>query len=609
MPRSRKRWSDRIRCGGTPCPLFSGVLFLLLVARVRGFRTRLHNNETVDAAGSGERRLARPGYHGLASEEASHSPEGMAALLRNLVWLCVGLLVLATGCMSSSRRLSPEVDCARPSLIMFFVDGMDHARLHQMLAAGELPHIQKRFVEGGVRVRHAFSSLPSITYPNCSSMITGRFPGHHGIMGNFWFDRASLFAPYYMTLGTYRTVNQHLEAPTLYDVLHDEFTLSFQHHTRKGATMTIDNKDNFALAWVLGRYSLADQQVFRRAVSDAIAAANRQGRWPRIIMTYFPGVDEVGHRFGSPTPQYGEALRVIDQTVGRVTGQIDEAGLSDCMYYALVTDHSHPPIHQHVDILKWAVRHRGARLRTQALMQARYRDRFRLMQRYDTVGSVDAGRTASFHLRHGPDWSCRPPEEVVREWITREPSLLEVPAVEMVTMRAGPDRVRALSREGSLVVERRVHEGVKQYRVIDQEGDLLKVADRPALAAFIQQGWHTSREWLVAMVEERYPDLVPQIMEMFDSTHTGDVVVFAASEWGFAIGPAEHGGHGSCLACDMRVPMMFSGPGLPHGASIDFARLVDVTPTVLGLIGEAERIPALGEIDGINLADELRKAR
>jgi arylsulfatase A-like enzyme len=36
---------------------------------------------------------------------------------------------------------------------------------------------------------------------------------------------------------------------------------------------------------------------------------------------------------------------------------------------------------------------------------------------------------------------------------------------------------------------------------------------------------------------------------------------------------------------------------------------VDVTPTVLGLIGEAERIPALGEIDGINLADELRKAR
>jgi hypothetical protein len=54
---------------------------------------------------------------------------------------------------------------------------------------------------------------------------------------------------------------------------------------------------------------------------------------------------------------------------------------------------------------------------------------------------------------------------------------------------------------------------------------------------------------------------------------------------------------------------MFAGPGLPKGASINHARVVDVTPTALGLIGEATRISKLGTIDGVNLADELRAAK
>jgi predicted AlkP superfamily pyrophosphatase or phosphodiesterase len=81
--------------------------------------------------------------------------------------------------------LTLQSDVVRPpkTAIIFLVDGMDLTRLEELLAAGELPNIQHRFVEGGVRVRDAMSSLPSVTYPNCTSVITGLFPGHHGIMG------------------------------------------------------------------------------------------------------------------------------------------------------------------------------------------------------------------------------------------------------------------------------------------------------------------------------------------------------------------------------------------------------------------------------------------
>jgi hypothetical protein len=540
-------------------------------------------------------------------------PSAAACRRRRGLYLLQGALLLlaAAGCTPLFRpfpRLAPQVDCSRPSLVFFFVDGLDCVRLHQMLAAGELPNIQKRFVDGGVEVRHAVSSVPSITYPNCSALITGRFPGHHGIMGNYWFDRYTLFARYYMTLDTYRTVNEHLQAPTLYDALHDQYTFNIQDHTRKGVTRTIDNRGTFETAWIIGRYSLADLHVGDSMI-HVIEAANRAVCWPRVVMTYYPGVDEIGHRSGSQSPQYGDAVRNIDRIVGYVTRELEAAGLGDTLYYALVTDHSHPPVSEHLDILKWLTANRGLALRTKPVLYANPCKRVCVMEGDDAVANVDAGRFTMVSLKSPKGWSQRlTPDEMVR-WITREPSLLDVPAVEMVATRAGPDRVRLLSRAGTAVVERRAQDGLKQYRVVEQKGDVLNAQGRPEYSSFIARGWHASREWLAASAEERYPDLVPQIVEMFDSPHTGDAGIFAAQGWSFAFGPAENGGHGSCLASDMHVPMMFSGPGLPKGASIEYARLVDVTPTVLGLVGEAGRIKNLGEIDGIDLADQLRRAR
>src|SRR5512147_201956 len=98
------------------------------------------------------------------------------------------LLVSAAGCVTRlDVRLRDDVRRPARSVVVFFPDGMDRQRMEELVAAGRLPNIHKRFFEGGVRVRHAFSSLPSITYPNCSSLITGRFPGHHGVLGNSWF--------------------------------------------------------------------------------------------------------------------------------------------------------------------------------------------------------------------------------------------------------------------------------------------------------------------------------------------------------------------------------------------------------------------------------------
>jgi arylsulfatase A-like enzyme len=131
--------------------------------------------------------------------------------------------------------------------------------------------------------------------------------------------------------------------------------------------------------------------------------------------------------------------------------------------------------------------------------------------------------------------------------------------------------------------------------------------ESPELAAFVRGGWHDSREWLAATAGSAHPDFVPQVVEMFDSPRTGDLVVFAAEGW--LLYPNEKAGHGSTVYRDMHLPMFFAGPDLPAGGEIPLARLVDYAPTVLGLLGEAHRLESFPPIDGIDLSEQLRNAR
>lgn len=521
--------------------------------------------------------------------------------------MLLGILAVTTGCQDSLRfRLNADVQVPARSVIVFFPDGMDLTCFNAMVAAGELPNIRRVFVDGGVQVHNAVTGLPSITQPNCTSTLTGVYPGHHGIMGNFWFDRDRLLTRYYVSFETYRTASEHFIAPTLYEILYDHFTVNIQHHTRRGVTETIDNNPQFVMAWLLSRWLYADDYA-GLSFREIPPLANRSKRWPSVVMTYYPAVDEVGHRYGSDSSQYGEALRGIDSTVGRITTAVEQAGLADRTYYVLITDHSHVPTHQHhSDLRRFIRKDRGLRLRSDPLTAIDYLGRLKELEKYDVVGGVDEDRAVMFHLRGKAGWQQRPDDAEVEDWVKAPPALTDVPGVRFAVVRAGPDRAHVLARDGSAFVERRVNDGRREYRLVAERGDPLQYRDHPDLAAFAAAGWHGSREWLAATVDAEDPDFVAQVVEMLDSPHTGDVVLFASNGWSFD--PVQQGGHGSCTAHDMKIPLFFAGADLPKGATIGPGRNVDVTPTIIGLLGEHERLSKYA-LDGIDLSLELKRAK
>ncbi len=74
-------------------------------------------------------------------------------------------------------------------VVGFLLDGCNPNVLYDAVAAGDAPNIAS-LLDGGTALRDGIvSSLPTVTLPNHTTIITGRHPGHHGILHNAWWDR------------------------------------------------------------------------------------------------------------------------------------------------------------------------------------------------------------------------------------------------------------------------------------------------------------------------------------------------------------------------------------------------------------------------------------
>jgi hypothetical protein len=444
--------------------------------------------------------------------------------------------------------------------------------------------------------------MPSLTYPNTVSLLTGRFPGHHGVVGNAWFDRTKARMRRYDSVLSFRDADEHFHGESLFEVLDDRLTAAVQFHTRRGADLKIDNPIDGGLDWLRRKYRSFDRRS-ADSLMQVAGYANWHNEWPTLILHYFPGVDEVAHRVGVESDHYARALRNVDEQIGRICTALEEAGIADSTYFVLVSDHGHVRLDDRQETAADALRESGMRVYDD-FSESRWSGVTRgSLRRYDAVVVNGAARCQAIHLRGRAGWDePASPERVAA--VAAALADKRCSAVGLIAARIA-GQVHVATPTGSAIIKRSGTARQPRYELSINNGDPLGLASEVDLAAFVAAGPHGSREWLAATAGSRYPDLVPQLCELFDSPRAGDVVLFASDHGAFD--DWNRSGHGSCLASDMRIPMFFAGPGLPAGGSIDHARLVDVAPTLLALLGLDARITRLGAIDGVSIADELRR--
>src|SRR3954469_327045 len=91
--------------------------------------------------------------------------------------------LLALLLLTTTLRADPAPDRI---VVLISVDGLAHYYFADPKA--EMPTMRKLAAEGA-RAKMMKASLPTVTWPNHTTLVTGVQPGKHGVIGNNYFDR------------------------------------------------------------------------------------------------------------------------------------------------------------------------------------------------------------------------------------------------------------------------------------------------------------------------------------------------------------------------------------------------------------------------------------
>lgn len=558
---------------------------------------------------------------------------------------CIALALLLTltvtgGCIRNLGRdpgwgkpstllfdLEQDVTIPDRPAVVFIADGIHQGVFTELLAAGELPHIDHYLVDRGVTVEQALASVPTITYANMTSLMTGRLPGHHGIVGNKWFDCRTLVFQDYATIGTMAMVRDDFDAPTVFEMLEKEKTAIVTAQHGRGADIFHENWMRIGVSWFFKMYRNASMTTTAR-LQNIVDEANETGHWPDLIVLYYPATDAVAHADGHMSETYREMIRVFDAEVGDACKAFGERGFLDRMLLVMVTDHGMADSTQHYDVAAM-LRQEGLKVRTERInyKDASEEKREEVFDDVDAVAVTDGNRIAQIYSvpkLHHTECTGRTIKEgdfsgggfyTMASVYTSSPIPLPPAghdAIQVVAFSQHDtgDHVTILdsSRGGTAVIRRNTaDDGTRGYAYEVTKGtDPLGYADHPSAAALIDGRFHTADEWLAATIGSEHPDLVYQLPAMFDSPRTGDIVLFAAPGWDF--GGQLKSGHGGVTRDELVTTMIVAGADLPGGASIPYARSIDLVPTLIDFIRPDHASALTAELDGRSLLDILRAA-
>ena len=499
-------------------------------------------------------------------------------------------------------------------VLMLFVDGMAEAAFRAELDAGALPNIQ-RLLDGRPAVLgEALATFPTSTAPSVPELLTGTW-SHHQLGGPdkiHAFDRRGARLIRYEVEGRAWDASQ----PTLFDrvTAAGGTALSYFEGYFPGASLNVHDE----LVYLL---DIAEDKVRAQRIGDYDAHMVRDfaarlegaGRAPNLAFLRLGAVDTAGHFYGPSSPQYARAIESVDRRVGELLDQLELAtlpgggSLLERTHVLLFSDHGMSDTREHLDLdavlsglgfSPWATSDPAAVLATLVDEGA--------AQEHDAVAVPGGSNVSMIYLRPRVDggllpWSKLLSDPDYRAYPTAsgEPAdvvgaLLAQEGVELVISLQGPHALRVDRRGGGATLLRRLSPaggwrlaylpddaGADPFGYCTERPELCcPPGDAPAEGCFLEP-----ERWLSATAEAALPAAPFFLFKASSGSPLTrqDLLVTAAPGWGFMEDMA--GDHGALRPELLRVPLLISGPRVAAGGGPLDARLIDLSPTVLELLG------------------------
>jgi predicted AlkP superfamily pyrophosphatase or phosphodiesterase len=276
---------------------------------------------------------------------------------------------LALALTLATTALGGAVSAAEAApVLMISIDGLRPADVLDAKARGVKAPVLEAMVGEGAYATAVRNVLPTVTYPDHTTLVTGVWPSLHRIAANLTFD------PLRKNLDGWYWYSPAIKVPTLWDAVHaaggvvaslgwpvsvDNLSIDdnipeywraktpediklFHALSTRGLPEAVEAKSQVTLADVFDLTPAADEAKARMAA--AIIALKH----PAFMTLHLSSLDEEQHEHGPGSPQAHAALTRIDAAVGELVAAArrEEPGL----IVALVSDHGFAPVEHDIDI-------------------------------------------------------------------------------------------------------------------------------------------------------------------------------------------------------------------------------------------------------------------
>ncbi|MFQ5697429.1 MAG: ectonucleotide pyrophosphatase/phosphodiesterase [Myxococcota bacterium] len=254
------------------------------------------------------------------------------------------LLALLIGPVSATPAAgAPAAAGSRSTVILLSWDGTRWDYPDR----GSLPGLE-RMAREGTRAERLIPVFPTSTFPNHVTLATGAYVERHGIVANSFVDRKR---------GRYRYAADAswIEAEPIW-------AAAERQGVRSATYFWVGSESDWHGLRASDRISPFDGSVDEKTKVDQILAwlDRPDARRPRLILSWWHGADEAGHRWGPDSSAVLRALETQDAALQRLLRGLDARDAWPHTTLIVVSDHGMTRVTRRID-LQGALRARGLR--------------------------------------------------------------------------------------------------------------------------------------------------------------------------------------------------------------------------------------------------------
>lgn len=256
-------------------------------------------------------------------------------------------------------------------VLMISIDGLRPLDIIEAKDRGlKVPNLTALMAQGayatGVK-----NVLPTVTYPDHTTLVTGVWPDKHGIVNNTTFD------PYGKNFGGWYWYSADIKVPTLWQAVHDAGgkTASIGWPVTVGNQAIDDNIPEYWRAGTADDLKLLDvlttprgfntelaqwtelpmaaafgeepkHDVAKTKMAEAVIAHER----PQFFTLHLDSVDGHQHAFGPGSKEAHEAIETVDGSVGELIAVARKA--EPDVVVAVVSDHGFAAVDKQVNLVR-----------------------------------------------------------------------------------------------------------------------------------------------------------------------------------------------------------------------------------------------------------------